>query len=45
MLFADPKIPKNPKNYNYVICMLNTCNKKYYERHLLTAKDKKGKIF
>jgi hypothetical protein len=44
MILADTKIPKIPKNYNCVICMLNTSNKKDYERHLATQKHKNAVI-
>ena len=41
MINADQKNPKKPQKYNCIICMLNTCNKKDYERHLSTVKQKK----
>ena len=41
MINADQKNPKKPQKYNCIICMLNTCNKKDYERHLSTVKHKK----
>tara|TARA_B110000444_G_scaffold115072_1_gene108431 strand:- start:564 stop:1526 length:963 start_codon:yes stop_codon:yes gene_type:complete len=42
MIHADIKIPKTPYKYSCIICMLNTCNKKDYERHLSTVKHKKA---
>ena len=44
MTFSDKKsqkIPKNPKNYFCKFCNYNTCNKKDYNKHLLTLKHKK----
>jgi hypothetical protein len=41
MIYADPKNPEKPQKYNCIICMLNTPNKKDYQRHLLTVKHKK----
>jgi hypothetical protein len=38
----DNKNPKNPKIYSCIICMLNTSNKKDYDRHLLTQKHMKA---
>ncbi|AET72881.1 hypothetical protein PGAG_00427 [Phaeocystis globosa virus 12T] len=38
----NPKNPKNPKIYSCIICMLNTSNKKDYDRHLLTQKHMKA---
>ena len=44
MTFSDKKsqnVPKNPTKYICEFCNYNTCNKKDYNKHLLTLKHKK----
>ena len=44
MTFSDKKsqnVPKNPINYFCEFCNYNTCNKKDFNKHLLTLKHKK----
>jgi hypothetical protein len=38
--FGDKKIQKNPKNKHCIFCDYITCNKKDYDKHLLTQKHK-----
>ena len=38
---GNKKTPKNPKKYNCVTCMFNTCNLKDYKKHIETIKHKK----
>jgi hypothetical protein len=36
----NEKIPKNPKTYHCEVCGIETRNKKDYNKHLMTAKNK-----
>jgi len=39
-MLGNEKIPKNPQKYSCHVCYYSCCNKKDYEKHLLTRKHK-----
>jgi len=41
-MFGNENIPKNPQKYSCYFCHYSCCNKKDYEKHLLTRKHKKN---